>query len=185
MLVLTFNNISSLPELASLRGCSKLVHLSLVDNPVVRKEVRPLLPISPVVPVPADPTPTLQHYKPYLVHLLPSLRFLDFTRIRDTDRVASRALFGTLAAPTPLAEKISGLARVPTGTAGTFEVPEDVTAINGAGGKELRVKLSATERKKVEEMIRGAKSLKEIARLERELGEGRVPVGLEGDVEMG
>ena len=44
--------------------------------------------------------------------------------------------------------------------------------------KAARVKLTDKERKRVEEMIRNAGSLEEIARLEKELGEGRVPGGV-------
>ena len=40
VLVLTANNISSFTEIANLRGCRRLTHLVLVDNPVVTKEVR-------------------------------------------------------------------------------------------------------------------------------------------------
>jgi U2 small nuclear ribonucleoprotein A' len=56
----------------------------------------------------------------------------------------------------------------------TFDVP----SANGAAtssGKNYRVKLTDKERKKVEELIRNAKSLQEIIKLEKELNEGRVP----------
>ena len=46
-----------------------------------------------------------------------------------------------------------------------------------AGGKNYRVQLTAKEKKRVEEMIKKAKSLSEITRLEKELNEGRVPGG--------
>lgn len=69
----------------------------------------------------------------------------------------------------------------------TFDVPSstDPKAISslgqdGARSQGLRVKLTAKERKRVEVMIRNAKSLQEIARLERELSEGRVPGGVRG-----
>lgn len=39
-LVLTSNNISELADLDPLRNQSKLTHLSLLENPVTRKEVR-------------------------------------------------------------------------------------------------------------------------------------------------
>ena len=39
------------------------------------------------------------------------------------------------------------------------------------------MQLTLKEKKRVEELIRNAKSLQEIGRLERELGEGRVPGG--------
>ena len=39
------------------------------------------------------------------------------------------------------------------------------------------MKLTEKERKRVEKLIREAKSLQEIARLEKELNEGRIPGG--------
>ena len=70
----------------------------------------------------------------------------------------------------------------------TFDVPSSSTngsadGIGAGQGKNYRVKLTDKERKRVEEMIKNAKSLQEIIRLEKELNEGRVPVGA-GDVEM-
>lgn len=38
-LVLTQNQVSELADLEALKGMNKLVHLSLVDNPVQSKEV--------------------------------------------------------------------------------------------------------------------------------------------------
>ena len=58
----------------------------------------------------------------------------------------------------------------------TFDVP----AVNGSSStssKNYRVKLTDQERKRVEEMIKNAKSLQEIIRLEKELNEGRIPAG--------
>jgi U2 small nuclear ribonucleoprotein A' len=45
------------------------------------------------------------------------------------------------------------------------------------------VKLTDKERKRIEKMIREAKSLAEITRLERELNEGRIPGGADLDVD--
>ena len=45
-LVLTSNNINELADLDPLRLCSRLTHLSLLENPVRRKEVSLLLVIS-------------------------------------------------------------------------------------------------------------------------------------------
>ena len=58
----------------------------------------------------------------------------------------------------------------------TFDV---AASSNGTAtsSKNYRVKLTDKERKKVEEMIRNAKSLQDIIRLEKELNEGRVPAG--------
>ena len=57
----------------------------------------------------------------------------------------------------------------------TFDIAS--ANVNGAtpGDKSYRVKLTEKERKRVEGLIRNAKSLQEIARLEKELSEGKVP----------
>lgn len=55
------------------------------------------------------------------------------------------------------------------------------SASAGGGGKSMRVKLTDKERKKVEELIRNAKSLQDIIKLEKELNEGRVPAAAQGD----
>lgn len=63
----------------------------------------------------------------------------------------------------------------------TFDVPSGGTSLmaNGieSGDKANRVKLTEKEKKRVELLIRNAKSLQEISRLEKELNEGRIPGG--------
>lgn len=75
----------------------------------------------------------------------------------------------------------------------TFDVPSSTSALvatNGAGPgagpgeKQYRVKLTDKEKRRVEDMIRNAKSLQEIARLEKDLNEGRIPGGALGGMEM-
>lgn len=58
----------------------------------------------------------------------------------------------------------------------TFEVP---SAANGRPltEKKMRIKLTDAEKKRVQEMIRNAKSMQEISRIERDLNEGRIPAG--------
>lgn len=62
----------------------------------------------------------------------------------------------------------------------TFDVPS-AGLTNGPSSsstsKVSRVKLTEKEKKRVELLIRNAKSLQEIARLEKELNEGRIPGG--------
>ena len=61
----------------------------------------------------------------------------------------------------------------------TFDIPAGgVVDVNGT--RASRVKLTDKEKKRVEELIRNAKSLQEIARLEKELNEGRIPGGVIG-----
>ena len=58
----------------------------------------------------------------------------------------------------------------------TFDVPSTSSSATSSG-KAYRVKLTEKEKKRVEELIRNAKSLQEITRLEKELNEGRIPGG--------
>lgn len=55
----------------------------------------------------------------------------------------------------------------------TFDIPSSSTT--DVESKSYRVKLTDAERERVEELIRNAKSLQEITRLEKELNEGRIP----------
>lgn len=69
----------------------------------------------------------------------------------------------------------------------TFDIPS--SNLNGivSTDKTYRIKLNPKEKKRVESLIRSAKSLQEIARLEKELNEGWIPGGgvLGPDTEAG
>jgi U2 small nuclear ribonucleoprotein A' len=54
----------------------------------------------------------------------------------------------------------------------------------GSGGKQTRIKLTPKEQERVAAMIKNAKSLQEIARLEKEINEGRIPKGAADDDAM-
>ncbi|KAL4802386.1 leucine-rich repeat-domain-containing protein [Aspergillus unguis] len=151
-LVLTQNNIAELADLDPLRGLSKLTHLTLLENPVTRKE----------------------HYRLWIIWRIPSVRFLDYQKVKDAEREKAAELFGTSAEPSALASKILGV------KSHTFDVPSGGDADRAPAEKGLRVKLTDAERKRIEKMIREAKSLQEITRLERELNEGRIPGGALG-----
>ena len=65
----------------------------------------------------------------------------------------------------------------------TFDIPSLSTpGTNGSqlGDRNRRVQLTEKEKKRMEGLIRSAKSLQEITRLEKELNEGRIP-GSGGD----
>ncbi|KAI9803342.1 MAG: Serine/threonine-protein kinase [Piccolia ochrophora] len=162
-LVLTANNVGELADLDPLSALPKLTHLVLMENPVARKE----------------------HYRHYLIWRLPTVRFLDYQRVRDAEREKGASLFGTATEPTSLATKISATRSRPSTTSTTaagLSTTPGSSGLNGdaAPGKQYRVQLTPKEKKRVEEMIRNAKSLQEITRLERELNEGRVPGGFVG-----
>ncbi|PYI20525.1 small nuclear ribonucleo protein U2, A [Aspergillus violaceofuscus CBS 115571] len=147
---LTANAVAELADLDPLRGLTGLTHLVVLENPVTRKE----------------------HYRHYLVWRIPSLRFLDYQKVKDAEREKATELFGTADEPSALASKIMGV------KSRTFDVPASAQQAGAAGGdRAVRVKLTDRERKRVEKLIREAKSLQEITRLERELNEGRIPGG--------
>ena len=58
----------------------------------------------------------------------------------------------------------------------TFDVPSTINGV-ARSEKSMQVKLTDAERRRVEKMIREAKSLQEIARLEKDLNDGRIPAG--------
>ena len=105
------------------------------------------------------------------------MRFLDFQKVKEAERAEARSMFGTEAEPSALASKIMGI------KSRTFDVPADSNG-RAPTEKSLRVRLTDREKKRVEKMIRDAKSLQEIARLEKEINEGRIPAGAADDDRM-
>ncbi|EED22963.1 small nuclear ribonucleoprotein U2, A' [Talaromyces stipitatus ATCC 10500] len=151
-LVLTANNLAELADLDPLRNFARLTHVVLMENPVMRKE----------------------HYRYWVIWRNPHIRFLDYQKVKDAERAKATELFGTFEEPSALASKIMGIKSrtfdvSSAGAAGDAQAP--------SGERAIRVKLTDAERKRVEKMIREAKSLQEIARLEKELNEGRIPGG--------
>lgn len=73
-LILNNNRIATLQDLEPLRGCKKLTHLSLLENPVALEK----------------------NYRLYVIHRLPKLRMLDFRKIKLAERKEATALFGEL-----------------------------------------------------------------------------------------
>ncbi|KAI9138031.1 hypothetical protein BKA69DRAFT_1031798 [Paraphysoderma sedebokerense] len=147
-LVLTNNQIGELGEIDALSGFRDMWLLSLAGNPVTKKK----------------------HYREYVIWRVPSLRVLDFERVKDKERKAARKLFETKSG------KATELAKSISATKGkTFEPGEGLekvaksTAVAGLSGEEV---------KKIKEAIRNATSLAEIQRLEEMLQKGKLPVDL-------
>ncbi|CZR63336.1 related to U2 snRNP protein A` [Phialocephala subalpina] len=156
-LVLTANNFAELADLDVLGSFPILTHLVLIENPVTRKE----------------------NYRYWVLWRCPTVRFLDYRKVKDVEREKATELFGTAAEPSALASKVMGV------KSKTFDIPTANGTSAASSSKNYRVKLTDKERKKVEELIRNAKSLQDIIRLEKELNEGRVPAAAQGaDDEM-
>jgi U2 small nuclear ribonucleoprotein A' len=93
--------------------------------------------------------------------------------VTDAERTTAKELFGTEEEPSSAASKIMGV------KSRTFDV--SAPSERPPAEKGVRVKLTDKERKRVEKLIREAKSLQEITRLEKELNEGRIPGGADVD----
>ncbi|EPE06121.1 u2 small nuclear ribonucleoprotein a [Ophiostoma piceae UAMH 11346] len=163
-LALASNQLSELADLDPLARFGRLTHLVLLDNPVTKQE----------------------RYRYWIIWRCPSVRFLDFQKVKDAERHKADELFGTHTMPTDLARKlmgirskkfdvVSGLGRSSGGAGGASAGEAQSSA---APSKLSRIKLTDAERKRLQERIRTATSLDEIARLEKELAEGRLPAGI-------
>ncbi|CAK7266775.1 U2 snRNP complex subunit [Sporothrix epigloea] len=160
-LALASNQLAELADLDPLARFSRLTHLVLLDNPVTKRE----------------------RYRYWVIWRCPTVRFLDFQKVKDAERSKAEELFGSHTLPTELAKKImsvqskrldvvSSLARSGSGDGRASASSAPATS------RLSRMKLSDGERKRLQERIRTASSLDEIARLEKELAEGRLPTGI-------
>ncbi|ORZ14683.1 leucine-rich repeat-domain-containing protein [Absidia repens] len=70
-IVLTNNSIEELSDIEPLSSLNKLYHLVLLDNPVTKKE----------------------HYRLYVIYKLPTLRVLDYNKIKQKERDEAHTLF--------------------------------------------------------------------------------------------
>jgi U2 small nuclear ribonucleoprotein A' len=176
VLVLTSNNLTELADLEPLSKLKMLTHLTLLENPVTRKDVSFIL-CHCVHWATADKP---QHYRHWVIWKCPSVRFLDYQKVKDAERKRAEELFGTEQEPSPLASNVRArnprfhrfLMLIMWQIMGIKSRTFDLGEATGAAKKEYAVRLTAAEKKKIEEKIKAAKSLEEVARLERELREG-------------
>ncbi|RKU49009.1 U2 snRNP complex subunit [Coniochaeta pulveracea] len=149
-LVLAQNQLAELSDLDVLGRWGRLTHLVLLDNPVTKKE----------------------NYRYWIIWRCPSVRFLDYQKVKDAEREKAKELFGTTEEPTELASKIMGV------KSNTFDPSSGNGSTTTTSSKISRLKLTDKERKKLQDMIKKASSLEEIIRLEKALNEGRLPPGI-------
>jgi len=95
---------------------------------------------------------------------------LDYQKVKDSERIKAREIFGTLKAPTEAAKSILAAS---ASTSTSYIAP----LANGAA-KQSKITLNEKEKARFETLVRKAKTLAEITRLEKELSEGRVPPGV-------
>lgn len=90
--------------------------------------------------------------------------------MKDAERTKARELFGTHDAPTELARSV--LASRANGSLGSLAPLTNGTA------KTTKHNWSPAEKMRYQSLIQNAKSLSEVARLEKEVAEGRIPPGI-------
>jgi len=138
-LVLNNNLVSELADLQPLATIKSLRVFSLIDNPVTRK----------------------QHYRLYVINLLPQLKTLDFRKVKPKEREEAEKLFG--------GEAGKNLLSTINSQRGNTFVPGGEEPQPAKGG------LSAEEAARIKEAIKNTTSLDEISRLERILKSGNLP----------
>ncbi|KAL4069472.1 L domain-like protein [Scleroderma citrinum] len=149
-LVVTGNNISELGDLEPLKELKGLQYLSLLGNPVREKK----------------------WYREWLAWRIPSLRVLDFQRIRDKERNTGKSMFLTAEGQlNALATTISTIASK-HGAKVAITIDEPKLALPAGRAGRLMTK---EEAEKVKQAIAKATSMEEIRRLERSLKEGYMP----------
>ncbi|WBW71747.1 U2 snRNP-associated protein Lea1 [Schizosaccharomyces osmophilus] len=149
ILSLTQNHIQQLADLDPLSTCTRLTHLSCLDNAVSQN----------------------QYYRLYLVWRIPSLHILDFERVRENERSRSQEMFGTIDRPTEIAASIMGVkSRV-------FDLGTLVQSTNTDTNATVSTGYALTpeEKEQIKEAIKNASSIAEINRLEAMLLEGKIP----------
>ncbi|ODQ77176.1 hypothetical protein BABINDRAFT_163689 [Babjeviella inositovora NRRL Y-12698] len=147
-LSLTSNNITHLSDLTSLSKCEELHTVALLHNPVIKVE----------------------HYRLFALWAIPSLKILDFEKIKDAERRAATALFGTLSEPSALATSILQL------KSQNFAKYNPVTTEKISKQDQTMAsvvkKLNDKDRAKLLEELTNATSLGEIDRIETALKNG-------------
>ncbi|KAK0745108.1 leucine-rich repeat-domain-containing protein [Apiosordaria backusii] len=117
------------------------------------------------------------HYRYWVLWRCPSVRFLDYQKVKDVEREKAKELFGTAEEPSELAQKIMGI-KSKTFDSSTTSGGKGGGGPGGETSKLSRLKLTDKEKKKLQELIKKANSLEEINRLEKALLEGRLPPGI-------
>uniref|UniRef100_A0A0G4HPE4 U2A'/phosphoprotein 32 family A C-terminal domain-containing protein n=1 Tax=Chromera velia CCMP2878 TaxID=1169474 RepID=A0A0G4HPE4_9ALVE len=178
-LVLSQNNLSTLGDLLPLKKAPRCFErISLVDNPVSK----------------------LEHFRPFLIHLVPSLRFINFQRVTLKEREEAKKLFEGEKPEVDIAKiAIPRSAQAPepgidadvnmgilNGSGGSGAAPSPMT--NGTGPPPAPPliaaarSLSQEDIDRIKKAIMEATTIEDVRRLERALQQGILPDDLKGGV---
>ncbi|RCN50802.1 leucine Rich repeat-containing domain protein [Ancylostoma caninum] len=140
ILALTNNNITELGDIDPLANCKKLEYITFIGNPITHKT----------------------NYRNYIIYKLPSVRVIDFKRVRLAEREAARKTFkGKRGQKAREAIKRSTTAPMDVENA-------EASRVNGTS-------LTAEDRAKIQNAIASARSLAEVEYLQSVLASGRIP----------
>lgn len=107
-----------------------------------------------------NPVMLMEHTREFVIWCLPQLRVLNFERVKQSERLRARELFGDLDEPTALAHKLRN-----AGKRNTLKEDSD-------GITHVLKKLSDEEKEQLKQQLKLATSLKEIERIEDALRNG-------------
>eukprot|EP00898_Chlorokybus_atmophyticus_P002290 jgi/Chlat1/3061/Chrsp21S03382 len=165
-LVLANNRFVNLADLDALSSLKSLQRLSLLDNVVCKKP----------------------NYRLYVLHRVPSLRLLDFKKVKQKEREEAEKLFG--------GEDSEAKLRAAASKQQTFVPGEGVPeaeAATAAAGAPAVVEPAAPPKPTaptpeqltaIKAAIANAQTLDEVARLEKALKSGQMPTDIMIDTEM-
>jgi U2 small nuclear ribonucleoprotein A' len=143
MLTLSHNNISTLAQVANIgKACPKLEYLSLSGNPVTGR----------------------QHYRLYTIHQIPTLKVLDFEKVKAVERDRAQRLANS-AAGAALQSDVQNEATA----AKTFTPGEGLHAI---------VTFTMEQKEQIRELLANAASAKEVEEIENAVKKGFLPPAL-------
>lgn len=141
-IMLTNNRIANVSELVHLASVTKLESLSLLDNPVTLKA----------------------HYRTFVIHRIPTLKWLDFRKVTQTEREESAKFFKSAAGKAFLTAVAQEVKIVESG--GNVGASSNGA---GNGGANNSVVLSEEQKVLVKRAIENAVTREEIDNIERQL----------------
>ena len=159
-LILTNNRITSLGEIEALGSLSKLTTLSLLGNPVTRK----------------------QNYRYYTIFKNPGLTVLDFQRVRRKERIGAAKLFASKAGRAFAEEVIrtryqTGADAAASAAAGGSSSSSSSSGA-GAGSSAAAPAFTPEQLTAIQAAIAAASTREEIEELESYLRKGQLPPSL-------
>eukprot|EP00892_Ulva_mutabilis_P004335 jgi/Ulvmu1/2273/UM013_0120.1 len=155
-LILTNNKIERLADVAALSTCTKLTHLSLLDNPVARQ----------------------RDFRLYAIFRLKSLKVLNFRKVSQKERDAAKEQY--------LNQTIEQVQQAAQAQQKQAPAPAAAPTNGAAAAAEPQIDAGGvTEAQKmaIQVAIANASTLEEVHRLEKALKAGQMPEGEDADAD--